>query len=92
MLSGRVVSAFRGARSAAIFSRNSGYLCAMLAAFRSRHLGGHPSNTALTRVMPLPVRPRADCNRLDSGSYVQTIGTSGAVSGKRPPGRYHSTV
>ena len=27
-------------------------LCAVLAALRSRHLGGHPSNTALTRVMP----------------------------------------
>jgi len=29
-----------------------GYLCAVLAAFRSGHLGAHPSNTALTRVMP----------------------------------------
>jgi hypothetical protein len=33
------------------------YLCAVLAAFRSRHLGGHPSNTALTRVMPCLPRP-----------------------------------
>jgi hypothetical protein len=34
---------------------------------------------------------RADCDWLDSGSYVQTIGTNGAVSSKRSAGRYHST-
>jgi hypothetical protein len=43
------------------------YLCAVLAAFRSGHLGGHPSNTALTRVMPCLSEARADCDWLDSG-------------------------
>jgi hypothetical protein len=32
----------------------------------------------------LSVRARADCDRLDSGSYVQTIGTSGASAARGP--------